>query len=192
MKTKSNITELKPPAMLIPSKDRFDIFLAGSIENGKAEQWQSAFRDALKKMKPKLEVGLFNPRRDNWDASWTNTPNNFKNKRLKEHNPQLIEQIEWELEHLEKAQLIVMYLQPGTISPISLLELGLFAKEVYRSEKQMIVLCPDGFHRQANVDVVCQYYDISIAKNMEELIKKTKIRIKDHFAPKSKKLKFYK
>jgi hypothetical protein len=166
--------------------------ITGSIENGKAEEWQAAFKAELEKMRPKHNVGLFNPRRDNWDASWTNTPNNFKNKKLVEHNPLLVEQIEWELDHLEKAQLIVMYLQPGTISPISLLELGLFAKEVYRSEKQMIVFCPDGFHRKANVDVVCQYYDISMANSMDELIKKTKIRIKDHFAPKSKKLKFYK
>ena len=178
---KSNVIEIKPLASLVPSKNRFDIFLAGSIENGKAEEWQSMFRDQLYKMRPKHEVGLFNPRRDNWDPTWN-----------QHDNPQLIEQIEWELEHLEKAQLIVMYLQSGTISPISLLELGIFAKEVYRSEKQMIVFCPEGFHRKANVDVVCQYYDISTAKSMEELIKKTKIRIKDYFAPKSKKLKFFK
>lgn len=180
MKTRPNILELKPLGHSGKFKDRFDIFVAGSIENGKAEEWQKHFKSELEKMRPKHAVGLFNPRRDDWDPTWG------------DNNPELIKQIEWELDHLEQADLIVMYLQPGTISPISLLELGLFAKEVYKCEKQMIVLCPDGFHRKTNVEVVCQYYDISMAKTMEDLIKKTKVRIKDHFAPKSKKLKFYK
>lgn len=180
MKTK--VKEIKPPTNILPDKTQFKIFVAGSIEQGKAEKWQQHFFDELSKMRPALDVVLFNPRRDDWNADWDQTSDN-KN---------LIAQIEWELEHLEEADLIVMYLQAGTISPVSLLELGLFAKEVYKSEKQMIVLCPDGFHRKANVNTVCQYYDISTAKDMKELIKKSKERIRDHFAPKSKKLKFYK
>jgi len=180
MKKKSNIIELKPLGELMKSKDRFDIFLAGSIENGKAEEWQKAFKDEIMKMRPQPSVGLFNPRRENWDPSWG------------DDNPELVKQIQWEISHLEKADLIVMYLQPGTISPISLLELGLFANAVYKCEKQMIVLCPKGFGKKTNVDVTCEHYDISMAKDMKELIAKTKIRIRDHFAPKSKKLKFYK
>lgn len=183
MKSKDKkIIELKPSKLEYKkNKKRFDIFVAGSIENGKAEDWQTKFKESIMKMRPQHEVTLFNPRRENWDPTWN-----------QKDNPELVQQIEWELDHLELADLIVMYIQPGTISPISLLELGLFAKEVYRIEKQMIVLCPDGYFRQANVDVVCQYYDISIAKDMDDLIKKTKIRIKDHFAPKGKKLMFYK
>lgn len=182
MKKRPNILEIKPLGTSGKSDERFDIFVAGSIENGKAIEWQKHFKEELEKMRPKYAVGLFNPRRDNWDPTWGED----------EANPELIKQIEWELDHLEQADLIVMYLQPGTISPISLFELGLFAKEVYRAEKQMIVLCHGGFHRKTNVDVVCDYYDISVAKNMDDLIKKAKQRIKDHFAPKDKKLKMYK
>ncbi|MEM2159444.1 MAG: nucleoside 2-deoxyribosyltransferase domain-containing protein [Candidatus Nitrosotenuis sp.] len=36
-------------------------------------------------------------------------------------------QVEWELAGLERADLILMYLQLDTLSPISPLELGLFA-----------------------------------------------------------------
>ena len=182
MKKRPNILEIKPLGTSGKSDDRFDIFVAGSIENGKAIDWQKHFKEELEKMRPQHSVGLFNPRRDNWDPTWGED----------EANPELIKQIEWELDHLEQVDLIVMFLQPGTISPISLLELGLFAKAVYKCEKQMIVLCPSGFHRKTNIDVVCDYYDISVAKNMEDLIKKTKERIKDHFAPNDEKLKFYK
>lgn len=160
---------IKPPTELLKDPTRYDIFLAGSIEQGKAEEWQKAFYEEIYKMRPKPNVAMFNPRRDDWDPNW----DAIKDKK------KLEEQIEWELEHLEKANLIVMYLQPGTISPVSLLELGLFAREVYVMKKQMIVLCPEGFHRKTNIDVVCQYYDITMAKDMNDLIKKTKACIKE-------------
>lgn len=161
-----HVIEIKPPAQLIKSKERFDIFLAGSIENGKAEEWQTAFVKELEKT-VKRPVGIFNPRRDDWDPTW------------KEGSKELEEQIEWEVENLERANLIVFYFQPGTISPISLFEFGLFCKDVYAMRKRMIVLCPSGYHRKTNVDVYCQYFDVSIAKDMKDLIKKTKQEIKD-------------
>ena len=156
----------------MPSKERFDIFLAGSIEQGKAIDWQKAFVEEIEKMKPSPSVAFFNPRRDEWDPTWDQSST----------NENLVEQIDWELEHLEKANLIIMYLQPGTISPVSLLELGLFSK------RPMIVLCPEGYHRKANVNVVCTRYKITMAKDMKDLIKKTKESIRNYFASKEKKL----
>ena len=44
----------------------FKIFLAGSIDMGKAEDWQTRVADLLKNK----SVILFNPRRDDWDSSW--------------------------------------------------------------------------------------------------------------------------
>ena len=60
-------------------------------------------------------------------------------------------QVEWELEGLELCDIIIMYFDSNTKSPISLLELGLFAHK-----KKMIVFCPNGFWRKGNVDVVCK------------------------------------
>lgn len=168
-RSKHSIIEIKPAARLMESNERFDIFVAGSIENGKAEEWQKTFKEEIQKIKTKkISIGIFNPRREDWDPSWG------------EGHPELISQIEWELDHLEKADLIVMYLQPGTISPISLLELGLYAKEVKANKKRMIVLCPTGFHRKENVNVVCKYFGITMAKDMTDLIKKTKKEIKEY------------
>ncbi len=57
-------------------------------------------------------------------------------------------QVEWELCALEHCDLIVMLLCHGTLSPISLLELGLFA-----ASRRLVVCCEDGFWRKGNVEV---------------------------------------
>ena len=119
------------------------IFLAGSIEMGTAEDWQTKIEKYFDGVD--YDVTLFNPRRKDWDSSWEQTIG----------NPQFREQVEWELNALEKSDLIFLYLSPGTNSPISLLELGLFA------DKRLLVCCPEGFWRKGNVDIVCNKYNIS-------------------------------
>jgi hypothetical protein len=128
------------------------IFLAGSIEMGKAENWQDRIAEVLKDR----DITIFNPRRDDWDSSWVQSID----------NPQFREQVEWELNALEKANFILMYFDPATKSPISLLELGLFAKE-----DKMVVCCPEGFWRKGNVDVVCKKYGVYQVDNLDELVK---------------------
>ena len=124
-----------------PLQAGFSVFLAGSIEMGQAENWQTKVEASL----ADCEVVIFNPRRDDWDSSWKQSID----------DPQFREQVEWELDALERADVIVMYFDPGSKSPISLLELGLFA----RSGK-MVVCCPQGFWRKGNVDIVCAKYGI--------------------------------
>ena len=58
-----------------------------------------------------------------------------------------------------------MYLDPNTISPISLLELGLLAHC-----RKMIIVCPDGFFRKGNVEVVCDIYDLPLLNTIDELM----------------------
>ena len=106
---------IKPPTSLLLKDKRFKLFLGGSIEMGVAEMWQQKIEDALKD----LDCIVYNPRRDAWDSSWEQS--------LKE--PRFVEQVEWELDALDDANLVAMYFQPGTKSPISLLELGLQAEK---------------------------------------------------------------
>jgi hypothetical protein len=54
---------------------------------------------------------------------------------------------------------------PNTKSPVSLLELGLHAKE-----RKLIVYCPEGFWRKGNVDIVCEAYKVKQVKTFEELL----------------------
>jgi hypothetical protein len=145
--------EIKPPSR---EKHNFKkaIFLAGSIEMGTAEDWQTKIIKDLYTQ----PIAIYNPRRDDWDSSWEqdiNTPNFY-------------EQVNWELDMLDKADIIFMYFDPTTKSPISLLELGLYADKCGNDIYQhMIVCCPQGFWRKGNVDIVCQRYGIPVFDNFD-------------------------
>jgi hypothetical protein len=58
-----------------------------------------------------------------------------------------------------------MYFSPETKSPISLLELGLYA-----NSGKLVVYCPEGFWRKGNVDIVCEKYFIPNFDNWDKLI----------------------
>jgi hypothetical protein len=142
---------LKPPTPLDLADGERSVFLAGSIEMGRAEAWQAAVEHAL----ADLPVALLNPRRDQWDASWEQSIG----------NPLFRGQVEWELEGLELASVVAMYFAPPTQSPITLLELGLLA----RSGK-LVVCCPAGFWRRGNVEVVCARYGVPLVAELSELV----------------------
>ena len=131
--------------------DKPSLFLAGSIEMGAAENWQDRVAQAF----GDTDLILLNPRRDNWDSTWE--------QRMS--NPQFKEQVDWELDALEQVTGIIMYFDPNTKSPISLLELGLFA-----NRNKLIVCCPDGFWRKGNVEIVCARFDIPLIPTLDELI----------------------
>jgi hypothetical protein len=142
---------ITPPGHIINDLPYKRIFLAGSIEMGKAEDWQSRIIEAVKD----TNRVIFNPRREQWDPTWEQSID----------NPKFKEQVDWELDALEESDMIIMNLVPDTMSPISLLEFGLFA----RSGK-LVVYCPDGFWRKGNVDIVCQKYSVPQVEKFEELI----------------------
>src|SRR5437660_12664993 len=104
---------LKPPTPIDLKPGEPAVFLAGSIEMGQTEPWQAALEDAL----AELPVAILNPRRESWDASWEQSID----------NPQFRDQVEWELEGLERATVVAMYFASSTKSPVTLLELGLMA-----------------------------------------------------------------
>ncbi|MGI9504054.1 MAG: nucleoside 2-deoxyribosyltransferase domain-containing protein [Geminicoccaceae bacterium] len=141
--------EIKAPNPIPPHKGA--VFLAGSIEMGTAEDWQAKAADELSS---KGWVVL-NPRRDDWDVSWEQS--------IK--NPQFREQVEWELAALDLSEAAILYFSPGTKSPISLLELGLFA-----DSGKLLVVCPEGFWRKGNVDIVCRKFDIPQFNSVSDAI----------------------
>ena len=106
------------------------VFLAGTIDMGNSENWQE---EVIKLFNGPLlkEMGftIYNPRRI---------------EGLKSEDQE--EQIQWELNHLDKADTILMNLLPSSKSPISLLEFGLYAKS-----GKLVVVCPKEFYRYSNV-----------------------------------------
>jgi hypothetical protein len=142
---------IKPPTELALADGERSVFLAGSIAMGRAEPWQAAMEQAL----ADLPITILNPRRDFWDASWEQSIDHREFRH----------QVEWELDAQERASIIAMYFAPAEPSPITLLELGLFA----RSGK-LVVCCPNAFWRRGNVEVVCSRYGVPLVAELRELI----------------------
>ncbi len=127
------------------------LFLAGSIDMGQAEDWQQKVTEELKD----CNVIICNPRRDDWDKTQSQTAD----------NPVFKQQVDWELENQENADVILMVLTADSKAPISLLELGLFA---YTGK--LIVYCHENFYRKGNIDIVCSRYDIDQVESLDDAI----------------------
>lgn len=154
------VVQLRPPTPLPKSFDRPAIFLAGSIEQGAAEDWQARVVAELEC----FGVLLLNPRRDEWDASWE--------QRM--HFAPFREQVEWELDALSRADLVLMHFAPATKAPVTLLELGLFA-----SSGKLVVSCPDGYWRKGNVEIVCARFGVPLLASLDEAL----VRVKKKLGP---------
>ena len=133
----------------ISEKKYKSVFLAGTIDMGNSEDWQNSVISNCSRS----DICFFNPRRKEWDSSWEQ----------KIDSQPFTEQVEWELNALETADLILMYFAPGSQAPVSLLETGLFA----RSGK-LAVCCPEGFWRKGNIDIVCRKYRIKQVNRLED------------------------
>lgn len=143
-----------PPTKTNHFDRRMKIFLAGSIDNGQAEDWQSK---AARKLEP-YDVVVFNPRRDDWDWTWEQSIKNEK----------FYEQVTWEQEAMSCSDLIIMNLLPESKSPISLLELGFALGVGYN----IMVCCPDGFWRKGNVDIMCEKGNVPVYTDLNFMVEK--------------------
>lgn len=137
------------------------IFLAGSIDMGKAENWQ----DRLERELNDYDVVICNPRRDDWDSTWVQSIN----------NPKFNEQVTWELDNIESADLVIFYFDPNGQAPITLMELGLCVGR----EQNTLVCCPDGYWRKGNVEMICDRYGIPLYNTIDDLINVVKIDIEE-------------
>lgn len=138
-----------------PNDDTIKVFMGGSIEMGKAEDWQTRLANYFK---DNNTVTFWNPRRDDWDSSWEQDPT---------EGTQFHEQVQWELDAQDDADYIVYYFDPETQAPITLLELGSYGSQ---NAKNVIVCCPDGYFRKGNVVMFCNHHDIKIVDTFNELV----------------------
>ncbi|MCJ2181450.1 nucleoside 2-deoxyribosyltransferase domain-containing protein [Novosphingobium sp. 1949] len=146
------------PEALPATHERVRVFLGGTIDMGSAPDWQKQMIAAL----DNENVVILNPRRADWNPAW----------RPEADEPNFRQQVEWELAALDSADVIVLYLSPGSKSPVSLLEMGLHA----RSGK-LIVLCPQGYWRKGNVDITAAKYGVEQVDDLAALIAATRRRI---------------
>jgi hypothetical protein len=134
------------------------VFLAGSIEMGRAADWQTQLVSEL----ARDDITFLNPRRDEWDATW----------RQSIDEPRFREQVEWELDGLDRADVIAMWFAPDTQAPITLLELGLHARG-----GKLVVGCPDGYWRKGNIEIVCARHAIPLANEWATFVAAVRARL---------------
>lgn len=133
------------------------VFLAGSIEMGKAVQWQKQMAATLQD----LPVTLCNPRRGAWDPNVTKSAKDAAFK----------QQVVWELTALENASIIVFFFDANTVSPVTMMELGLWA-----SSGKVIVCCDSRFWRAGNIHLVCERYKVPYVEKFDDLVSAAKDR----------------
>lgn len=127
------------------------IFLSGSIEMGNAEIWQ----DKVVQLLSESNWTILNPRRDFWDS---NLIQEIGNKHF-------FDQVYWELSGIERADRILVYFDPNGKAPITLFELGFI---VGKMPDKLVVVCPKGFWRKGNVDIVCYLNNVKQYDNLIE------------------------
>lgn len=131
------------------------VFLAGTIDNGDSLNWQN--KTIIELMNLGInDIEIYNPRREHWNSN--------SSKEEMEY------QIKWEQEYLDKADFIAMVLLDDSKSPISLLELGLYAKS-----NKLIVFCTPDFYRWDNVRLTCEKYNIQLVESTHPLVIANKI-----------------
>lgn len=118
------------------------VFFAGTIDNGDSLNWQ----EELSNMLNSININIYSPRCLKWNPNCT--------------KEELDNQIKWEQKYLDKSDMIIMVLLDESKSPISLLELGLYAKS-----KKIIVFCTPKFYRYDNVRLTCEKYNIPLVND---------------------------
>lgn len=139
--------------------DLIKIFLAGTIDNGVAPNWQQELFESIHSHSVFKDSVIFSPRRKEWDQNAS--------------GDMIQEQVLWELERLESSDYIFFNFLAGSKSPITLWELGHFGTGIASVDDGMLaamstVACPEDYWRYTNVKVCCDRYSIPIHEDQTE------------------------
>jgi hypothetical protein len=137
--TKAQI--IQPPSREVIKRPHV-IFLAGSLLPG--PDWRGPLTSLLSLM----PITILDPRRSEWS----------------EDESFIREQVGWELDMQERADIILIYFGPETDAPISLLELGLCA----RSGKGVVVCHPE-YRKRGNVRITCSKYGVEMLERLDQV-----------------------
>lgn len=148
--TRHQVQVIQAPAEEAPRGIK-SVFLAGTTANMGGADWRQALTSLLRDQ----PITIYNPAREDWDSTWREDVDFIPYR----------EQVTWELDKQDKADLVIVYFHPASQAPVSLLELGLCA----RTPGKAIVMCPDGYWKRGNVQMVCRRYNIDMEETLEGL-----------------------
>lgn len=140
------------PDYINPSQNNnTSIFLGGTINMGNSTDWQAHL---IERYSRNWNIDIYNPRRPKWNGSLEQDIT----------VPEFYQQVNWELNALDRSSIIVINFEEDSKSPISLLELGLYA-----ISGRLLVRCPKKFYRSGNIQIVCDRFRIPLFETMKEL-----------------------
>lgn len=108
-----------------PSRWVKSVFLAGATSKVDTSDWGQVLSSALSK----LLITIYTPFHPDWDSSW------YEDIECRSFREQTL----WELEKQAKGDFVVVYFQPATQAPVSLLEFGFSAQ----CHVKVIAVCPN-------------------------------------------------
>lgn len=143
------------PSNKKPIDNSVKVFLAGTIDaDTGSEDWQHKICKRIEDTtNNKYNITIYNPRREEFPDSGSS---------------EVRRQIKWEHKHMDDADLIVMNILEDSKSPISLMEMGMYAES-----GKLVVFCKTGFYRYDNVQMVCKKYNVPLhnTNDIDEICK---------------------
>ena len=137
---------IKPPVRRRAPVGTISVFLAGVIDMGNSFDWQKSLTDEYQLSRV---VTFYNPRRDDWDSSWE--------QKLEED--QFVDQVNWEVDNIDRSDFIFMYIAADSKAPISLLEFGYICGT---TPEKLIICVEEGFYRRGNIEIMCNRHGIEL------------------------------
>lgn len=138
--------EHAPSTLSAPS-----VFMAGSIDMGKAELWQPRMTARFLAE----GVNVFDPRRVDWDSSWPQDPT---------PGTPFHQQVSWELDHIHAADLVYFrFCQTGP-AIVSMLELGM----LLGAGKKLAIQADEGYMRRGNIVITAQRLGVPVFAHEDE------------------------
>ena len=141
--------------VMAPEKPRLNdktmsVFLAGITTSTDEADWRQTLTNELFDH----PVTIFNPNRPDWDGTWKE---DFSDKRWEE-------QVSWELDMQDTADVVVFFFHKSTDAPISLLELGLAVRT-----KTVVVCAQKEYRKRGNVEAVCRRFNVQLLSTEAQL-----------------------
>lgn len=126
-------------------RDKEYIFLAGSMVTEPEVNWRQTVVNNLQE-----SYHFLDPTNPNH--------NSLGDVEMREH-------IKWEFNGLRIADYIILNFLPDSLSPISMVELGM-----YIATRKLIVVCPKEFYKWRYIDTLCKEYNTPIFNQLEDVL----------------------
>ncbi|KAK7178573.1 hypothetical protein PSPO01_15372 [Paraphaeosphaeria sporulosa] len=132
---------------------RFLVFTAGSIEMGRAIQWQKMLVNHL----CNLPITVANPRRGYWNPAVN----------ASDKDREFRKQVNWEAKGLESTTIICFFFDHATMSPVTMFELGVWTA---KTKDRVVVCCNKEFWRSGNIMMHCEKFGLPYVETFAELV----------------------